>query len=246
MTSNGKVRPATAVDMAIIEAWLPKDRSVGTLAANWNLTMEKFGEGRVSVWEDDISHAPVAYCWGSLNSHDSILEVKPDCRGRGVGRALAEFMLERSIASGEPLLEIQIAPESSEPFWQAMGFETYWERDSCYGRRTLKLCRSVPAGNRRPVVVTFLPKEAAWTPDVEALAVYQLDGVEVPAEGKIVLDTPVAHFDLPDGDDLVVEVAVCGVRLYRDKAKYKTGTAVGIQRCKNGFIINEVLTGDRL
>lgn len=246
MRSNGKIRSATALDMAIIEAWLPKDRSIDTLAPNWNLTMEQFGEGHVSVWEDAANRLPVAYCWGSLNSHDSILEVKPDYRGRGVGRALAEFMLERSIASGEPLLEIQIAPESSELFWQAMGFETYWERDSCYGRRTLKLCRPVPTGDRRPVVVTFLPEQAAWTPNVEPLAVHQLDGVEVPAEGKIVLDKTVACFDLPDGDDLVVEVAVCGLRLYREKAKYKAAAAIGIQRCMNGFMVNEVLTVDSL
>jgi len=246
MKANGKVRPATAADMAIIEAWLPKDRSIGTLAANWNLTREKFSQGRVSVWEDEISHTPVAYCWGTLNSHDSILEVKPDYRGQGVGRALAEFLVERSVASAEPLLEIQIAPESSETFWQTMGFKTYWERDSCYGRRMLKLNRSVPPGTRCPVTVTFLPMEASWARDVEPLTVYQLEGVEIPAEGKIALDTAVAHFDLPDGEDLVVEVAVRGVCLYRDKAKYRAATAVGIQRCENGFIINEVLTGENL
>jgi GNAT superfamily N-acetyltransferase len=245
MKPIGKVRPATAADMAIIEAWLPKDRSIGTLAANWNITMLVFGEGRVSVWEDEASRKPVAYCWGSLNSHDSILEVQPEHRGRGIGWAMAAFMLENSIADGEPLLEIQIAPESSELFWQAMGFETYWRGDSCYGRRILEFRREVPAGIRRQVVVAFLPECAAWTPDVKSLAVHRLEGIEVPAEYKIVLDTTVAHFDLPHGSDLVVEVVVDGQRRYRGKAKYENAAGIGVQRCRNGFMICEVLSGDR-
>lgn len=241
MKPIGKVRPATLADMAIIEAWLPKDRSIGTLAANWNLTTRIFREGNVCVWEDEASRKPVAYCWGSLNSHDSILEVQPEYRGQGIGRAMADFMLENSITNGEPLLEIQIAPESSEPFWKAMGFETYWAGDSCYGRRVLEIRRDIPTGILRPVVVAFLPERAAWTPDARPLAVHQVEGIEVRAENKIYLGTMVAHFDLMNGEDLVVEVAVCGELRYRGKAKYDKAAAIGFQPCRNGFMISEVL-----
>lgn len=246
MVPLGKVRQATAGDMRTIEAWLPKDRSIGTLAANWKITTRMFGKGRVLVWEDDSTCEPVAYCWGNLNSHDSILEVKPEYRGQGVGRAMAAFMLESSIAGNEPLLEIQIAPESSEQFWQAMGFHTYWEENSCYGRRILELRRDLPAGTRCKVVVTFLPESAAWSPDVMPLAMHQLEGVEVPFEDKIVLNTTVAHFELPEGENLVVEVMVDGERRYHGKAKYEEAAAIGVQRCLNGFMISEVLSNEVL
>ncbi|RJF92666.1 hypothetical protein [Noviherbaspirillum saxi] len=246
MKPIGKIRPATAADMTTIEAWLPKDRSIGTLAANWNLTMCIFHEGRVSVWEDEISRKPVAYCWGSLNSYDSILEVQREYRGQGVGRAMSDFMFESSIADSEPLLEIQIAPESSEPFWQAMGFETYWTGGFCYGRRMLELRRDVPTGVRRQVGVAFLPEQAAWMPDTRPLIVHQLEGIEVQADNKIVLGTTVAHFDLPPGEDLVVEVTVCGQRRYRGKAKYEEAALIGVQRCRNGFMISEIVSNGSL
>lgn len=131
MKQTGKIRPATVADMAIIEAWLPKDPSVGTLKPNWGFTMQVFSKSGVVVFEDEASRKPVAYSWGSLNSHSSILEVQPGFRGRGVGRSMVDFLVERSVASREPLLEIQIAPKSSEPFWQGMGFNTYWKRGYC-------------------------------------------------------------------------------------------------------------------
>jgi len=246
MKPTGKVRLATAADMAIIKAWLPKDRSLGTLAANWNMTMEMFAEGQVSVWEDDASRKPVAYCWGSLNSHGSILEVQPEHRGNGVGRAMVTFMLENSVADGEPLLEIQVAPESSEAFWQAMGFVTYWSGGYCYGRRVLEFRREVPAGIPRTVVVAFLPGRADWTADAEPLAVHQLEGIEVPDQNKIVLPATVAHFH-PIGDsDLVIELLIDGHSRYRGKAKYERAAAVGVQRCKNGFMISEIRSSDCL
>lgn len=102
------------------------------------------------------------------------------------------------------------------------------------------------AGLRRQVSVAFLPEQAAWTQDIKPLAVHQLEGIEVLTEGKIVFDTKIAHFDLPNGDDLVIEVVVSGERRYRDKAKYKGAAAIGVQHCMNGFMIAEVLTGDSL
>lgn len=244
MIPIGIVRQATAGDMATIEAWLPKDRSIGTLAANWKTTMLKFGEGQVFVWVDEANREPVAYCWGTLNSHDSILEVKPEYRGRGVGRAMAAFMLESSIADGEPLLEIQIAPESSEPFWQAIGFDTYWEDTSCYGRRILEIRSDLPSATQHTVVVAFLPASSAWSPDAMPLAIHQLEGVDVPFEDKIVLNKTVAHFELSEGENLVIEVVVDGVRRYHGKAKYEGAAAIGVQRCFNGFMISEVWSNE--
>ena len=102
VTNFFRRQPETHWHMKAIEAWLPKDYSVGTLAMNWTITLNVFAEGKVSVWEDAASGQPVAYCWGGLNSHDSVLEVQPEYRGLGVGRAMATFMIENSIAERDP------------------------------------------------------------------------------------------------------------------------------------------------
>jgi hypothetical protein len=48
----------------------------------------------------------------------------------------------------------------------------------------------------------------------------------------------VAHFELSDGEDLVIKIAIAGKIAYYDKAKY--GQEVGINRCKNGFAVQTV------
>jgi GNAT superfamily N-acetyltransferase len=45
-----------------------------------------------------------------------ILEGRPDQRGKGYGRLLAEFMVERAFGEGHSVAEIEIAPASALPF----------------------------------------------------------------------------------------------------------------------------------
>lgn len=242
MRPVGIVRPATAADMKAIEAWLPTDYSVGTLAMNWKITTKVFNEGGVSVWVDAASDKPAAYCWGSLSSHSSVLEVQPEYRGFGVGRAMVEFMIENSIAERDPLLEIHIAPDSAEPFWEAMGFKTYWQDGKCYGRRMLELQQPGVAGIRRSVTVLFLHESALYSEreNQKALACHELEGTEV-ADGRIVLDAVASHFDLPNGYDLGIDVLVDGCSRYRGKAKHSGARAIGVTGCRAGFMIGEII-----
>lgn len=239
---NGKVRPATDADIKHIEAWLPTDRSIETLAMNWNITLKMFKKGAVSVWEDGISNQPVAYCWGSLNSDSSILEVHPEYRGLGIGRAMANFMIEEAISANDPLLEIEIAPISAELFWQKMGFQTRWEGYRCIGRRVLELRQPLTDGISRSVTVEFLPENALWsTKSVPvALETHNVIGRET-FDGKITLEKCVAHFYLPDGADLVIDVMVDGRSRYRGKAKYQDAKTIGVKECMSGFMIGEIL-----
>lgn len=240
--SSGKVRPATAADMKYIESWLPTDYSIGTLAMNWKTTIKMFKEGAVSVWEDATIGQPVAYCWGALNSRDSVLEVHPNYRKTGIGRKMAEFMIEAAITAGDPLLEIEIAPESAENFWKRMRFQTYWQKNSCFGRRILQLEQPRADGIRRSVTVEFLPASASWSndPAIKALATHNIIGTET-SEGKIILEKSVAHFDLEDGADLVMEVKVDGQSLYRGKAKHEGAKAIGVKGGRCGFMIREII-----
>lgn len=82
------------------------------------------------IWEDATTSKPVAYCWGSLNSHDSVLEVHAEYRGTGVGRAVAEFMIANSLAKRDPLLEIHISPDTAEEFWQRMAVAAQQQADA--------------------------------------------------------------------------------------------------------------------
>ena len=55
----------------------------------------------------------------------NILEVRPDLRGRGHGRLLAQFMVDLARDEGLSIIEIEIAPASAEPFWRRMGFTVF-------------------------------------------------------------------------------------------------------------------------
>lgn len=247
MTPVGTIRRATEADMEVVAAWLPKDRSVGTLAMNWHITMKVFKDDGVWIWVDAVSEKPVAYCWGSLNSEDSILEVQPEYRGSGIGRALVAFLIDRSTAERDPLLEIHIAPDSAEPFWQEMGFETYWREDNCYGRRILELPQAEVRGVRRIVTVAYFPDSVLWSkePNPMALSLHEVEGHEVP-DGRIILDKIAAEFNPGNGVDLVIDVRVDGNLRYRGKAKHQGAQSVGVIACRQGFMIGEILPNDEL
>jgi len=207
---------------------------------NWDVTLSVFSKGGVSVWEDAASGKPVAYCWGSLNSHDSVMEVRPEYRGQGIGRMLAEFMIDSSLAMHDPLLEIQISPGSAESFWRGMGFLTYLDRGRCYGRRILELRQPLEAGIRRSVTVEFLPPSSMWaTEKPTPLACHQLLGIE-DLDGKIVLEKAASHFHPLDGADLVIDVQVDGRSRFKGKAKYPEAEAIGVRPCRSGFMIAEI------
>ena len=239
---NGRVRQARDSDLPIIESWLPEPDQGDTLAVNWGLTKRVYKEQGMLVWEDGTSQEPVAYCWGTLNSTNSILEIQPEMKRKGIGRAFVEHLLEQSRANGEPLLEIEAAPPSSEAFWVSMGFVFAGDAEGRrIGRRILRLPQLLPDGPRVQVKVSFC-NEAALYADAQRhplLAEYVLVGAP-DASGALVLSEKVACFDLVAGKDLVVRVEVDERTVYFDKAKYPEGKLLGITRCENGFSISAI------
>ena len=73
------------------------------------------------VYVDGKTGSPVAFQMGCL-LHPGILEVKHDMRGRGIGRKLVEYCIERARERNECILKIQCKPPTSIPFWKKMGF----------------------------------------------------------------------------------------------------------------------------
>jgi len=244
----GHVRAACDGDIPVIEAWLPKDESVPSLAVNWNITKKVYQEKGMLVWEDSTTEKAVAYFWGSLHSHDSVLEIHPGYRRKGIGQAFVEHLIGISRQRGELLLEIECAPETSKEFWMAMGFDVRAHGWTMYGpqligRQILRLPRELPEGPKTPVTVVFLPESAAYDDSiVTPLVKHALVGVET-ASGDIALNERVAYLDLDDGKDLVIEIAVAGKRVYRGKAKYQEAKAIGVARCHGGFMVDTVNLG---
>lgn len=238
---NGRVRPAQSGDIAAIEAWLPKESGVDTLAGGWRRSLRNYERGRMLVWEDALTGLPVAYSWGALNSTDSALEVAPAYRRRGIGRALVEYLIDQSALTGEPLLEVECVTEASRAFWTSVGFvleERDWlQYPACLARRGLTLWQPLPDGLPVPVRVTFLPDNARNGGAADALLAWSGNGVRA-IDGRIVLPLKLACFDLEEDRSLMVEIVVDGTLVYMGKAKH--GAICGVQPCENGYQLGSV------
>lgn len=135
---SGFVRKAADRDIPIIEAWLPRGQAIESMAVNWKTTLKVFHRVGMWVWEDGVTKEPVAYFWGSLASTNSVLEVRPEYRRCGIGRAFVQHLIDEMKGTGEELLEIECAPPSSKAFWHAMGFEIIPDGRRLIGRRNIR------------------------------------------------------------------------------------------------------------
>lgn len=238
--ARGNVRLAVEADLALIEMWLPKERDSDTLASSWQITKGVFREGNLYVWASVESDLPLAYCWETLNSHSSVLEVHPGYRGRGIGREMVAFMLTASVKNRNPLLEIQCAPETSAVFWESMGFTTYTIGYKVYGRRVLDMPQELPSGDLISLKISFFPTYFSELPGDVPLAVHNLFAVEIPGTKRLMLSHVVAHYYLPDCKWPRVELVLNGERIYDDLAKCDRAEDLGIRACQHGVAISEI------
>jgi len=116
-----EIIPATAARMAEIQAWLVVEQTAYDAAAaafesrrdpdvelpergflcNWHLVQRSFAKDSNNVHILIVDGAAV----GFLDEMD-ILEVRPDQRGKGYGRLLAEFMIEWAFGQGHSVVQI--------------------------------------------------------------------------------------------------------------------------------------------
>lgn len=242
---SGRIRPAVNSDIPTIKAWLDaQPAEAESLAVNWRTTLDVYEKRGMFVYEHPATGEAVAYFWGSLNSTNSLLEVRHDMRGTGIGNLMVDALIESSMNAGEPLLLIECATVSSATFWERMGFVTENDRHRLYAKRILHLPRQIPP-NTTPVDVTvrFLPTEADYQRiDLPALAEYRpVAGRD--ADGTIWLGERLAGF-LPgpysNMGDLVAEVIVDGKQAYLGKARHEEAEELGFERCMNGHAIERI------
>lgn len=232
--------------MAAIHKWLVTQEAQeipGTFLCNWNLTMECHREGKLLVYIDGKTATPVAYQWGGL-VRPGILEVRYDMRGRGIGKKLVVKRIAQAAKSGQSMLVIQCKPSTSIPFWKSMGFTMFQsDEGKNYAYRIIEKKHKLPEGGT-PVSVTvrvYLEKKK-WEKDTPALSVASPAAVRT-SDGVIHFKERISILSAlhRNGCPPVVEIEINNVIEYCDKAKCETAEGLGVQRCTNGFYIDQIL-----
>ncbi len=250
-SSQGFIRPAVDSDLPIIEAWLSeqKERSeIDTLACNWEITKKVYRERGMLVYAADPAGEPIAYSWGSLNDESSILEVKASHRATGVGAKMVDYLIEQSRAANEPLLLIECAPSSSEPFWQRMGFDTFDLYGRTLAKRVLCLERDLPQHGSPVGLTVRFSTEGFEFAGFPCMVEHKPTAVKLP-DGVIYLDQRLAHYEpraFGQGGELVIEVSIEGRSspAFFGRCKYGPAADLGVERCENGFAIERISLRD--
>lgn len=240
---------ATHASMAETEAWLDEEESVYESAhkawvaggyaddppsrgfrCNWDTVKRSWRENssRVDILMVD------GLAIGFLAGRD-ILEVRPDRRGEGWGRLLAEFMIEVARGEGLSVIEIEIAPLAAQPFWERMGFTVVPDRrgngDGIYAYRVLPRVYSLSNGERVSFSVEFYSEDESYQDNPKPFSSFtgvgerQTDGsVQLPSRAFCFEPTHEPH------QDYFIRLELDGTTLHFDKGKYDTSRALGIQR----------------
>lgn len=222
---------STAADLTEVLNWLAQEAAEGnsTFHPNRGLISEGHDEGDLVVMRDQ--GRVVAFSLGAPGVID-IFETRPDCRGRGYGRVLADHCIERAAAANMAAIEFECAPDTSLPFWQAMGFE---EIPAPYGYNPWVMLRvgkryPLPAGTPVEVVIRTFDEEVMYDQGIEPLHEYRPAAVRTENDVVHLLDRVVLHEPgLPRDHDLAVEIKLGGERLVLDKAKRAKLAAFGVR-----------------
>jgi len=165
---DGIVRPACPGDVAVLNEWLMAQQHAGvedSLYVNWHLTQQAAEEGRLVVYEDAMGNLP-AYYWGPMHSLSGILEVRHDRRGQGIGRAIVNSQFEQAVRDREPLCYVSCSPQSSQAFWERMGFvfPIGLRHYDCApaGIRNLDIPLDLPEGERCDVLIRFVDEDRLY------------------------------------------------------------------------------------
>jgi GNAT superfamily N-acetyltransferase len=170
----------------------------------------------------------LAFCvWSLCLGSMDIIEVRPGCRGRGLGRYLTQYVLDQLRSRDFIGVEIQCMPEESLLVWQKMGFQRIEKKGwrGTYAVYLFQRERECPKNvETRQIEIHLIACGKALEP------AFCCQGV---IEGtKYVLQTDFVAY-LPDPEATELQVHVDGCLMYSDSAKYSTD--VGVER-KGNFV----------
>jgi GNAT superfamily N-acetyltransferase len=226
---------ATQDDFETILAWLAAEAAAGdqTFHGNRNLIAKGQEEGELFALRE--GGKIVAFALGKPGEI-AIQETRPDQRGKGYGRILAQWGIDRARNANIVVIEGECSPPTSLGFWKTVGFREMRPR---YGHNpwvylALPKPLPVPAGEPVEVLIRVFDQAHLYHNDVSVISEHRpsaardADDVIHLAE-RIVIYVP----DLPMGHDVSLEIVVNGERRFFDKAKRSEAAALGVKRDAN-------------
>lgn len=239
---------STDADLHAIRHWLKAEHTAGVednFLCNWEIIEKCHREGKLLVYIDLGSGVPVGFQLGALLS-PGILQVRKDMRRRGIARKLVEHRIAEAYEKDEPFLFIECKPPSSIPFWKKMGFTLLQNDDGKnLAYRVLEKRHELPSDGRPiHVEIRFYRESRMRNPSIAPCKTAVPTAVWA-SDGTVYLSERISFFSriYPDMGDAVVEIFVNGELRYLDKAKRPRGEQIGVNRCWNGFFIDEIYRG---
>lgn len=237
---RSSIRKSRDSDIEAILEWLKDEEEKGfhgNFLCNWELTKKAHDEGGLIVYFSAQENAPVAYQCGALLV-PGILQVKHDYRGRGIGRKLVHYLMNKARNQNNEILRIECVPSSSIPFWEKMGFTILDDNVNAF--QIIPRALELPSHYAEvSLVVRFYPESIMWCESASPLESHYVSGYEIDG-GVIRLSDRLHFYPYQYGEirDPVVEIIKDGVSLYRDKLKYPQTADLGALNCKNGWFFD--------
>ena len=242
---NVEIQLATKDDLEEILRWLKEEEKAHPEGEGFYCNRQPikncFEENGLFVAKQ-TNGKTIGFITGPTNGPD-ILSVKKEHRNSGIGRQLAEFMIQKAKDEGQCVIKIEIAPPTAVPFWKKMGFEIKRtsEFGDIYGWLKLNYLFQLPEGEEVKVQIKFFPKERQWddathpAQEFETMARRSKDGM-IHLEKRIAY-TPSFFFQRMD---CVVSVEIDNEMIFLDKAKYPNAIKLGFQRQSRSIFIDQI------
>jgi len=219
---------ATQSDMDAIEVWLKDEheRSIeDCFFCNLPEIRHAYSQGRLLVLHDPESGEPIAF------DANGILEVRHDKRGKGYGKQLVEYCIEKAREGDRCVLRIQCAPSSSKGFWKKMGFTLYSEaRPECPPEKMdcafMLLEKQHPLSGPKVPVIIYVCDECDNPLGEYPLSLWGCwtDSRTILLERRIIIFNPV----MSRGGDPCVRIVVDEKEIYKEKAKREGAKEIGV------------------
>ena len=218
------MRPAAERDLASIETWLrlEREQTGEGFYCNWSIIEKGFGAGHLFVLgaQGDVLGFVLDAPYGP-----DILEVRPDARGAGRGRQLAQAAIATAFERGISVIEIDCAPDTSIPFWQKMGFTVVYGRagngGGVYAFKVLERQFKLAADAQTSFGISFYSESSWHGPSAKPFRSYA--GAAAPlARGVLQLPERAICYtsDIRNLCDCVVCIVVEGRTVFEGRVKY--------------------------
>jgi GNAT superfamily N-acetyltransferase len=226
------IRKATEKDLVALESWLraEHEQTGEGFYCNWGVITEAFKRKDLAVL---AAGGDVLGFVADAPGGADIVEVRPDMRGRGYGRRLAEWVIDGAFRRGNSVIAGECAPASSVPFWTRMGYEISSDRTGpsggIYAYKLLERRFTLNAGPRFGFGIAFCPNARDWDKKTKPFREYtgEAEGLK---DDSIQLPERAICFapDIRNTADCVVCITVDGRTLFEDKVKRPEAKSLGV------------------